>query len=67
MFVTLGAAIVAGSFGFCRTIEASPHNNIVYMDAGEQQPSESEYHTQETPQQDDPGNLKQPQPPTIPY
>jgi len=40
MSVTLGAAIIAGALGFCSTIEASPHKNIVHLDDREQRPPE---------------------------
>jgi len=40
MSVTLGVALLAGSFGFCNTTEASPHNSIVHMDREEHQPLE---------------------------
>jgi len=42
MSITLGVALLAGSLGFYSTIEASPHDNIVYMNAGEQRPPEPE-------------------------
>ena len=65
MSVTLGAALLAGSFGFCSTIEASPHNNIVYMDAGEPQPPEPDHQQRRPlPPQDNHGDPGQPpQPP----
>lgn len=40
IFVALGTAIIAGSFGFCNTIEASPHKNIVRMNDKDQRPPE---------------------------
>ena len=44
--ITLGTAIIVGSLGFCNTIEASPHKNIVQLDDGEQrlpEPSDQRY------------------------
>jgi hypothetical protein len=40
MSATLGVALLAGSLGFSSTIEASPHNNMVYMDDGDHRPPE---------------------------
>jgi len=60
MSVTLGTAIIAGSLGFCNTIEASPHKNIVQLDDGEQRPPEppdqryDSHHRHHEPQEEQP-------------
>ena len=76
MSVTLGAAIIAGSLGFCSTIEASPNKNMVYMDEGEPrppEPPEQRYHShhrrpapQDQPPHDAQGGPELPPPPMMP-
>ena len=61
MSVTLSATILAGSFWFCNTIEASPHNNIVYTTSGETCSPESKY-----PQEDNKGKPEKSSPPIMP-
>jgi hypothetical protein len=67
MSATLGVALLAGSLGFSSTIEASPHNNMVYMDAGEPrppEPPEQRYHSHHRPgPQDDQRGPGTPPPP----
>jgi len=65
MSIGLGTALLAGSLGFSSTIEASPHNNMVYMDEGEQRPPEPDRYRQPPPPppQDNHGPEQPPPPP----
>jgi len=70
MSATLGVALLTGSLGFSSTIEASPHNNMVYMDDGEHrppEPPEQRYHSHHRhhpgPQDDQRGPGLPPPPP----
>lgn len=59
MFATLGAILLSGSLGFGNTIEASSHNNMVYVNDREQQLPELQ--GEQLPQDDRRGPVQPPQ------